>query len=148
MPAAPDHAIVSSRVFPVSRETLFNAWKDPVLLAQWWGPEGFTNVFHAFDWRPGGLWKFTMRGPDGAEYHNQSIFQEMTEPERIVLRHLEPMHAFTATATFAESEPDRTLLTFRMEFDTAEDLAKALPYVPAANEQNFDRLERVVGVQR
>ena len=45
--------IVSSRVFKIGRDLLFNAWSDPQFLARWWGPKGFTNTFHEFDFRQG-----------------------------------------------------------------------------------------------
>ena len=33
-------------------------WKyDPARIARWWGPAGFTNTIHTFDFRPGGEWR-------------------------------------------------------------------------------------------
>ena len=59
--------IVSIRVFDFPRELVFNAWTDPEHLVHWWGPKGFTNTFHEFDLRPGGIWRFVMHGPDGRD---------------------------------------------------------------------------------
>jgi hypothetical protein len=53
------------------------------------------------------------------------------------------MHKFQVTATF-ESSGDRTKLCFRMLFDSIEECEKVKPYVLEANEQNFDRLEKVL----
>ncbi len=78
--------IVNRRVLPASRGKVFTAFRDPVRLAQWWGPVGFTNEFHEFDFRPGGAWRFTMRGPDGASYALDKRFEKIAPPERIVLR--------------------------------------------------------------
>ncbi len=83
--AAP--AFVTTRVFPVPADMLFAAFSDPAMLAQWWGPEGFTNTIQEFDFRPGGAWRITMRAPNGAEYPNESRFLEIT-PVRVVFEHI------------------------------------------------------------
>lgn len=59
----PEREIVSSRIFTSPRELVFKAWSDPDHLKNWWGPAGFTNTFEAFDFRPGGRWRFVMHGP-------------------------------------------------------------------------------------
>lgn len=138
--ALPDREIVSTRVLDAPRELVFRAFSDPDLLARWWGPEGFTNNFQEFDLRPGGAWRFVMRGPDGAEYPMEKVFVEVATPERIVLRHLQPMHRFEMTMTFAD-EVGRTRLTWRMRFDSAEEVERIRDVLAEANEQNFDRLE-------
>ena len=135
----PDREIVSTRVLDAPREVVFRAFGDPRMLARWWGPKGFTNTFHEFDLRPGGAWRFVMHGPDGTDYHNATDFIEVVRPERIVFRHLKPMHRFQMTMTFAE-EAGKTRLTWRMRFDSAAELERVKGFVPAANEQNFDRL--------
>ncbi|HEX2861234.1 MAG TPA: SRPBCC domain-containing protein, partial [Lacunisphaera sp.] len=99
-PPAPDE-IVNMRVFPASAERLFAAFRDPARLAQWWGPKGFTNTFHEFDFRPGGVWRFTMHTPDGAAHAMDQRFSEVVPFERIVLRHLQPGHDFTLAMLFA-----------------------------------------------
>ena len=63
--SAADRMIVTSRVINAPRHLVFRAWTDPVSPARWWGPKGFTNTFHEFDLRPGGVWRFVMHGPDG-----------------------------------------------------------------------------------
>ena len=138
-----DREIVTIRMMDAPREHVFRAWSDPALLAQWWGPKGFTNTFHTFAFRPGGAWKFTMHGPDGTDYHNESEFVEMRAPERIVLDHVKPMHRFRVTATLDDAG-EKTNLTFRMTFDSAEECARVKQFVIEANEQNFDKLEAVL----
>jgi len=130
----------SSRVFDYPCEVVFRAVTDPNVLARWWGPAGFTNVFEICEPRPGGAWRFVMQGPDGTRYPNESEFVEVVPTERIVLVHLRPMHRFELTMTFAD-EAGQTRLTWRMLFDSAEEVERIRPYVPAANEQNFDRLQ-------
>ncbi len=91
----------------------------------------------------GGNWKLTMHGPDGTDYPNESVFEEIIKPEKIVFIHLRPMHKFQVTATFEDSD-ERTKLFFSMLFDSLEECEKVKSYVLEANEQNFDRLEKVL----
>lgn len=135
-----DREIVTTRVFDTPREQIFKAWTDPDHLMHWWGPKGFANTFQEFDLRPGGIWRFIMHGPDGVEYQNESVFVEVVEPERLVFRHLKPVHEFQATVTF-EDLGGKTKLTWRMLFESAAECDKVKGYVVAANEQNLDRLE-------
>jgi uncharacterized protein YndB with AHSA1/START domain len=140
MSTASDQEIVSARLISAPRELVFRAFSDPEHLAQWWGPKGFTNTFHEFELRPGGPWRFVMHAPDGAQYRNESDFVEVVRPERIVFDHLEPVHQFRMTMTF-EEEAGKTRLTWRMRFESAEEYARMKGFIPAANEENFDRLE-------
>ncbi|SEM68403.1 SRPBCC family protein [Lihuaxuella thermophila] len=141
-PAEPisDREIVNTRIFNVSRELLFNAFSDPDHLMHWWGPEGFTNTFHEFDLRPDGIWRYVMHAPNGVDYENKSVFVKVVKPERIVLRHLEPVHEFLLTVTFSEFE-GKTELNWRMLFESAAECNRVKKFVTEANEQNLDRLE-------
>ncbi len=131
--------IISTRVFSFSRELAFRAWTEPEYLACWWGPKGFTNTFHEFDLRPGGHWRFTMHGPNGVNYPNESVFVEIIKNERIVFNHISS-HKFQVTATFIGLE-GKTKLIFRMLFETSQECGKLKGLVVPSNEQNFDRLE-------
>ena len=131
--------IVSSRVFAEPREAVFAAFSDPVRLALWWGPKGFTNEFHQFDFRPGGTWRFTMRGPDGATYAMDKRFTGIVRPERIVLRHSQQTHDFTLTMTFA-AEAGGTAVTWTMGFDDPAEGERLRSFLGPANEENLARL--------
>ena len=144
--AMTDHSnrqIVTKRILNAGRTTVFSAWTNPELLAQWWGPAGFTNTFHEFDLKPGGKLKFTMHGPNGGHYPNESAFIEITIPERIVLRHVSKPH-FQLIAQFEEIDESKTLLIFQQLFDTVEEYNKVKTFAVDANEENMDRLESVI----
>jgi len=137
---SPDHEIVSSRIFHVPAKFLFRAWAEPQHLKEWWGPEGFTNTFHNFDFRVGGNWKFTMHAPVKGNFENECEFTHIEEPSLIAWkRYSKPL--FKVVATFEETEKDKTLLTFRQIFDTVEECNKIKPFAVEKNEENFDRLE-------
>lgn len=73
-----EREIVNSRFIPASPELIFQALRDPACLARWWGPKGFRNTFHEFDFKAGGVWRYEMHGPDGADYSNRSVFEEVS----------------------------------------------------------------------
>lgn len=80
-----DREFVHSRLVDAPQERVFRAFAEPAHLARWWGPDGFTNTFDVFEFHPGGTWRFTMHGPDGQDYPNESVFREIAVPERVVL---------------------------------------------------------------
>ena len=137
---SPDREVVTVRTFDHRRELIFEAWINPEHLKNWWGPNGFTNTFHKFDLRPGGMWRFTMHGPDGTNYPNESVFIEITEPESIVFDHLSNPQ-FQVIATFDELQETKTRVTFRMIFKSTEQCNALRSFVQGKNEENFDRLE-------
>lgn len=47
--------ITVTRVINASRETVFEMWTNPKHIAEWWGPQGFTNTIEEMDVRPGGV---------------------------------------------------------------------------------------------
>ncbi len=139
-PPNSDCEIVSSRIFLVDIVLLFRAWSEPNHLKNWWGPAGFTNTFHEFDFRIGGRWKFVMHGPDKGNYQNECEFTKIVEPTLIEWKRItNPL--FNVVAQFEIVSQDQTRLIFKMVFDTPEECAKIKKFVVDKNEENFDKLE-------
>jgi uncharacterized protein YndB with AHSA1/START domain len=121
-----DREIVISRTFDAPRELVWRAMTDPEHVVNWWGPRGFSTTIEVMDVRPGGIWKQTLRGPDGARYPNKSIFKEVVKPERIVYSHGGgreggPGASFVATWTFEAVTADKTKVTIHLVFPSAAD---------------------------
>ncbi|WP_165075318.1 SRPBCC family protein [Paludisphaera rhizosphaerae] len=132
----------TKREIPAIPSAVFAAFRDPVRLARWWGPDGFTNTFETFEFQPGGRWVFVMHGPTGANYDNESRFETIVPDEQVVIRHVSQPH-FRLTVTLQE-QPAGTLLLWEQAFDD-DDVAKAVRHiVEPANEQNLDRLSAEV----
>jgi uncharacterized protein YndB with AHSA1/START domain len=132
--------IATTRVMSATAAQLFESFRDPDRLTQWWGPQGFTSTFHEFQLRPGGKWRLVLHGPDGTDYGNEKVFTEVVPAERIVFQHLDPIHGFTMTIAFTP-QGDRTLVTWSLLFDSAAECARIRSIVTEANEQNLDRWE-------
>lgn len=130
--------VVTTRLFPVTRARLFEAFSDPEQLVLWWGPHGFTNTIEQFDLRPGGTWKLTMHGPKGADYPNESEFLEVVIPEKVIYLHQHPRYQMEML--FAE-EGTSSRLTWHMDFEGGHGSEKMREFLTKANEENFDRLQ-------
>lgn len=115
-PTADARVMLARRFLAAPRHLVFRLWTDPEHLAKWWGPRGFTTQTESFAFRPGGIWRHTMIGPDGRAYPNETRFVAIEAPLRIVYDHVQP--AFRSTITFAERDGG-TEVTVRMAFPSA-----------------------------
>jgi len=121
---------------------VFAAIKDPARLAKWWGPNGFSNRFEVFEFKPGGKWVFDMIGPDGKVYPNESVFVNIEADRQVVIRHIcQPF--FTLTITL-EPSSGGSLVRWEQAFVDAAVASAIRHIVVPANEQNLDRLSAEV----
>lgn len=128
---------------PVRPEEVFAAISDPARLARWWGPAGFSNTFETFEFRAGGRWLFTMHGPDGKNYPNESRFLEIVPNALVRIQHTNLPHFELSLALAPEGAGTR--LTWVAVFEDAEFAEKLRSFLETANAQNLDRLAQVVG---
>jgi uncharacterized protein YndB with AHSA1/START domain len=74
-----------SRTFDAPRELVWKAFTESHRLMHWWGPKGFHWVSAKLDLRPGGVFHYCMRSPDGsAEMWGKFVYREIDPPQRIV----------------------------------------------------------------
>lgn len=121
-----------------SPDEVFGAMSDPARIARWWGPAGFTNTVHQFEFRPGGRWLLTMHGPDGTDYPNESRFTRIETNRLFEIEHLSGHHFLLTIELRPASEG--TLVAWRQTFDTVEHYQRIAAFVATANEQNLERL--------
>ena len=128
----------TSRVIPASIEHVFAAISDPERLARWWGPAGFTNTFHVCEFRTGGRWVYTMHSPNGGNPENESFFELVDPPHKLVIRHTSlPLYRLTIILTLSEGG---TRVSWSQDIDDPEVAQRIEKIVVRANEQNLDRL--------
>ena len=131
-----------SRDIPAKPAQVFAAISNPERLARWWGPNGFTNTFTAFDFKTGGKWSLVMHGPDGANYPNDNVFGEIIPNQKVVVEH--PMQpVFRLTIELAPSSTG-TLVTWAQTFQS-DDVARQIEHIVVpANDENLQRLQAEV----
>ncbi|MBL8346844.1 MAG: SRPBCC domain-containing protein [Rubrivivax sp.] len=130
------------RRLAASPAAVFAAMSDPARIARWWGPDGFTNTIHRFDFVAGGSWLLTMHGPDGKSHPNESRFTRIVPDELFEIEHFGGHHFILTIGLVPQGEG--TEVRWRQTFDTVEHYGRIAEFVAAANEQNLERLEAEV----
>jgi uncharacterized protein YndB with AHSA1/START domain len=133
------------RVLPVARAVVFEAFTDPDVLSQWWGPEGFGIASLEFEARVGERYRIEMQPPDGDAFDLVGEFRRVDSPERLVF-----------TFIWAEPDPDDVETLAALEFrDLGDSTEVALTQRPFKTEgrlnlhregwgDSFDKLERLL----
>lgn len=75
---------VLSRVYDAPREIVWQAWASPEAMARWWGPKGFRINVVKMDFRPGGVFHYSMESRDGFVMWGRFVYREIVPNERIV----------------------------------------------------------------
>jgi uncharacterized protein YndB with AHSA1/START domain len=124
-------------------ELVFRMLTDPKHLDQWWGPNGFRTETHEMNFSVGGVWRYTMHGPD-RDWPNWIRYKEITPPTRLVYDHggeiTEPA-LFQGTISL-EPEADGTRITITLLFQTTEARDATLEFgAVEGGKQNLARLE-------
>jgi uncharacterized protein YndB with AHSA1/START domain len=150
-----DRDFVVARVVDAPREMVWNAMTDPKHVVNWWGPRGFTTTIESMDFRVGGEWKQVMHGPDGANYQNSHVFQEIVKPERIVMSHGGKKEGgssvrFVATWTFEVVGENKTKVTIHMVFPSAAERDRVVREFGAieGGKQTLERLGEFVATKQ
>lgn len=135
--------ITISRAYDAPVKAVWDAWTDPQQAAKWWGPRGFTLTTHSKDLRPGGIWHYTMHGPDGVDYPNKAFYREVEERSRLVYDHggyddRPPL--FRVTVNFAEDN-GKTRMEMTMALATPEAAEETRKFIKkAGGDSTWDRL--------
>ena len=139
--------IFMAREFAAPRELVWEAMTNPKHVVNWWGPRGYSTTIEEMDFRVGGVWQHVMRGPDGVNYPNKSIFKEIVKPERIAYSHggkreNGPGVSFVSTWTFDLIETNKTKVTIRMVFPSAAERDRVVKEFGAieGGKQTLERL--------
>lgn len=139
------NTISIERFFRNTPQEIFSAFQNPKNLAQWWGPKDFTNTFEVFQFEVGGRWVYVMHGPNGKNYPNESTFREISS-HKIIIEHV-VLPKYTLTITFTPQERG-TLIEWNQEFENQTFAKNMRDFLKTANEQNLDRLQSVLDMNR
>src|SRR5437016_2007622 len=82
---APLRPLVVSRLFPASRELVFQAWSSADHLKHWFCPAGFTVPQAQVEFRVGGAFNICMRSPQGQDHWTKGQFAEIVPHTRLVI---------------------------------------------------------------
>jgi uncharacterized protein YndB with AHSA1/START domain len=115
------------------------------LLAQWWGPQGFSAPSIELDLRVGGRYRIKMQPPHGEHFFLSGEFRDV-----------DPVAQLTYTFRWEDPDPDdrETVVTFSLR-DLGESTALTVDQGPFATEgrralhqqgwtESLDRLEELI----
>ena len=141
--------VAITRVFDAPRALVWQAWTDPKMMAQWFGPRGFTSSVPELDLRVGGALRIVMHG-HGNDYPMIGTFLEVVPPERLVFssaaidndgnRLLEG----ETTVTFTEKAGKTTLSLKAHAVGLVPIAAQMLAGMEAGWTQSIDKLQELV----
>ncbi len=76
--------LVLERVVDLSPERIWEAWTKPEHIVHWFTPAPWRTTACELDLRPGGLFRTTMKSPEGQEFPNAGCFLEVVPNKRLV----------------------------------------------------------------
>jgi uncharacterized protein YndB with AHSA1/START domain len=117
------HAVVLTHVVDAPRELVFKTITDPSLIDEWWGPRELTTKVEKMDVRPGGMWRFVQKDPNGNEFAFWGLYHTVLPNEKLAYTfEFEgmPGHVMMETVTFEDLD-GMTKVTDSPVFQTVED---------------------------
>ena len=119
--------LMVERVVPVSAERAWAAWTEPAHLRQWYAPAPGVISECEIDLRPGGVFRFVPRQPDGTENPFTCCYLEVVPQRRLVWTNaLRPGYRpapdgfFTAVMTLEPHGDETRCRTVAMHRDEAD----------------------------
>ncbi|MGV3616754.1 MAG: SRPBCC domain-containing protein [Fimbriimonas sp.] len=146
-PYVADDELIVSRTVDAPREMVWRAYTEADQVDQWWGPNGFTNETHSMNVSIGGLWHYTMHGPDGKDWPNWIRYTEIVPFFLLAYDHGAelggPAH-FKVVQTFTERD-GKTEVKLRMTLPSKEARDEAVQHgALEGGEQTLNRLAEYV----
>jgi uncharacterized protein YndB with AHSA1/START domain len=144
-----------TRDFHAPRELVFKAWTDAKMIAQWFGPRGFTNPVAECDPRVGGAIHVVMRANDEIakqigfrDAPMRGVFTEVDPPKRLVFINNAVdmddnivLNGLT-TVTFEDIGGGKTRMHFRTKAEgTLPQVVFMLQGMEAGWTQSFDKMD-------
>lgn len=136
-----DREIEMTRLFDAPRELVFETFTNPDHVPHWFGPRGWSVPVCEIDLRPGGAWRYVLRGPNGEEMGMSGVYRELAPPERVVttesfddypgeslntltLTEEDGKTRYTVTVLYADKETRDAVLASGMSEGAAETLER------------------------
>ncbi len=117
-----DRELVIERTFDAPKRLVFEATTKPEHVRHWYGLRSTEMVVCEIDLRPGGSWRYVLRGPDGVDHGFSGVYREVSPPDRLVYTEgyeAIPGAESVVTATL-EEEGGRTKLRAHLLYPSRE----------------------------
>ena len=133
-PHVGEQEFVVERQFTAPRTLMFQVFTQSEHLKRWWAPQPYTIPVCTIDLRPGGIWHYCLRSPEGQDQWARSVYREIVPPEKLVYtttfadEHANPVEGMPehlTTMIFTE-ETGKTSVTARVQFASTAALKVAV----------------------
>jgi uncharacterized protein YndB with AHSA1/START domain len=117
--------VTATRIFDSAKDEVWNAYTDPELIPEWWGPRFLKTRVDRMDFRTGGTWRFIHEDPEKKIYSFHGEYREIIESQRIVSTFVfeaVPDSTVIDTITFEELPDGKTRVTQVSRFPSKEAL--------------------------
>jgi len=72
------------RVFDAPINQVFQAWTEPNIVSQWFGPDEVKVTNISFDFQIGGKFEIEMQLPEGTKVIHHGVFKEIEQDKKLV----------------------------------------------------------------
>lgn len=144
------HYIIMKRRFNAPRERVFEAYTDPELIPQWWGPRKYKTRVDQMEVKKGGLWRYVNIGQSGEEFAFNGVYHEITAPERLIntFEFEGAPGNVGLIVTHFEAHGNETLLVEKSIYPSVEDRdGMAASGMQEGASETMDRFEEVLEAQ-
>ncbi len=126
--------VLVERYFEASLPLVWSAWTEPEILDQWWAPEPYINETKFMDFREGGHWLYSMRGPEGDKHWCRADYHKIVKHDYYKASDdfcdengvpLQTMPSAKWTNKFI-AEGEETKVAIEIKYDNLDDLEKII----------------------
>ncbi len=78
-----DIALVIERWFDAPRDLVWRAYTDMEHLSRWWGPPNSEWIKGSLDLKPGGIFHYGVRMPNGGAMWGKFVYREIAAPKKL-----------------------------------------------------------------
>lgn len=139
------------REFKATKEQVWQAYTNPLLITKWWGPRYLTTTVDIMDLKIDGAWRFVHTDPAGKSYAYSGRYKEIVPPSRLVYSFEYedmPGHIMTESMTLDDMSDGITQLFNTGRFESLEDLKGLVVFgLESGTEESQDRLEKMLEQQ-
>lgn len=134
---------VISRLFDAPRDVVWQVHTEAKHLKHWWGPKGFKVTHCEIDLKPGGVFHYCLKMPNGDDMWGKWVFREIAAPGKLVfLSSFSDAEGGVRRHVMKEVWPLEilTTLTFAAEGNQTRVTVDWIPHNASAEEnQEFDK---------
>jgi uncharacterized protein YndB with AHSA1/START domain len=121
------------RDFDAPLPQVWKAWTEPAILDRWWAPKPWKANTQSMDFRPGGVWLYTMEGPKGEKQYCRADYQTIV-----------PNKMFTGKDAFCDEngkiKTDMFRTNWKTEFTSIANGTRVIVEITADTEMDLQKM--------